>query len=910
LLLAGRPVVATACPFCSAVSLTFAQEIAQSQVAVIARLVEPPTSASLSPRADGPLPKGRFVVVETLKGGDLLEGAELLDVDGVRQIETIMLEVKPAGSTYLLMAIVCLLTTASMQAQTAISPTTWTGHGASTSGASAFTTLPASTTPGSSAVVISQWDRGATSYTSAGSSYNSNNWTSGSSLSAAQSANSYVYFTVTTNASTEVEVTNVTVETQVSSTGPGNSAMTYSIDGGTEVTFGSAVSPSSRGSGITYTFSGTMHLCANQTATFKLYGWNATGSTGTLRINNNTSITATYITAVSDSAAASPTAFCAGGTLNLYGSYRGGVSAYSYAWSGPASFTSTVANPVITSASAAAAGTYSLVVTDGYSCRDTATATVTVSAPPTITATPAAPSICFGATGVRLTASGAGAGGTYSWTPSAGLTSTTTDTTTALPAATATYTVTGTTAAGCSNTYSVTVSRVSGVSITSSTRAVCSGDSATLTSTPTGTWATAAASVVSVHPATGVIYGVSPGTALLTVTTSGGCTDTITITCNPGVVLTAMPDSVCEGATTSWSATPAGGVWTSFTTAVASVDVSTGTIYGVNAGVSFIRYSTFAGCSAISGITVNALPTISGASTLCTTASTSLSPSIPGGTWSSSTPAVASVDGTGNVVGVSAGSANITYNAPTGCQVVFPMVIVGTPSPISGTGPLCVGSTFMASATPVGGAWSISNAGVATVNASGMVTGRAAGTAIVTYTIGGSCYSIASFTVNPLPTVTGTPQVCAGSSVSLSATGGAGTWSTSDASVASVDGTGTVTGVAAGSVFISYTLSATGCSGVYSFTVNPLPAAIAGPSTLCVGSITVYTDASAGGSWTTANAAVASVQTTGPTSATGYGVAIGSTTFTYTLPTGCAITQNVNVSTVPAITGAGNVCQG
>jgi len=105
LLLAGRPVVATACPFCSAVSLTFAQEIAQSQVAVIARLVEPPTSASLSPRADGPLPKGRFVVVETLKGGDLLEGAELLDVDGVRQIETIMLEVKPAGSTYLLMAV-------------------------------------------------------------------------------------------------------------------------------------------------------------------------------------------------------------------------------------------------------------------------------------------------------------------------------------------------------------------------------------------------------------------------------------------------------------------------------------------------------------------------------------------------------------------------------------------------------------------------------------------------------------------------------------------------------------------------------------------------------------------------------------------------------------------------------------
>ena len=39
---------ALACPFCSAVSLTFTEEINNSQVAVIARLVEPP------PKADAP----------------------------------------------------------------------------------------------------------------------------------------------------------------------------------------------------------------------------------------------------------------------------------------------------------------------------------------------------------------------------------------------------------------------------------------------------------------------------------------------------------------------------------------------------------------------------------------------------------------------------------------------------------------------------------------------------------------------------------------------------------------------------------------------------------------------------------------------------------------------------------------
>ena len=97
------PATARACPFCSAVSLTFAQEIAQSDAAVIARLVEPPAPGSLSPRADGPLPKGRFAIVETLKGGDLLAG-EGLGPD-VGEIETILLEEKPAGTLYLLMGV-------------------------------------------------------------------------------------------------------------------------------------------------------------------------------------------------------------------------------------------------------------------------------------------------------------------------------------------------------------------------------------------------------------------------------------------------------------------------------------------------------------------------------------------------------------------------------------------------------------------------------------------------------------------------------------------------------------------------------------------------------------------------------------------------------------------------------------
>ena len=102
--LIGRPARVEACPFCSAVSLTFAQEIAQSQAAVIARLVEPPAAGSLSPRAEGPLPKGKFEVVEVLKGAPLVEEAGLTG-GSAKSIETIMLEEKPVGSLFLLMGV-------------------------------------------------------------------------------------------------------------------------------------------------------------------------------------------------------------------------------------------------------------------------------------------------------------------------------------------------------------------------------------------------------------------------------------------------------------------------------------------------------------------------------------------------------------------------------------------------------------------------------------------------------------------------------------------------------------------------------------------------------------------------------------------------------------------------------------
>jgi len=96
------PAVARACPFCSAVSLTFSQEIEQSAAAVVARLVTPPPASALSPVADGPLPKGIFEVDQVLKGSELVEQRAAGEPT---RIEAILLEDKPVGSLFLLLGI-------------------------------------------------------------------------------------------------------------------------------------------------------------------------------------------------------------------------------------------------------------------------------------------------------------------------------------------------------------------------------------------------------------------------------------------------------------------------------------------------------------------------------------------------------------------------------------------------------------------------------------------------------------------------------------------------------------------------------------------------------------------------------------------------------------------------------------
>jgi trimeric autotransporter adhesin len=89
-------------------------------------------------------------------------------------------------------------------------------------------------------------------------------------------------------------------------------------------------------------------------------------------------------------------------------------------------------------------------------------------------------------------------------------------------------------------------------------------------------------------------------------------------------------------------------------------------------------------------------------------------------------------------------------------------------------------------------------------------------------------------------------------------------------------------------------------------TVNPIPAAITGANSVCVGSATTLGDVTFGGSWTASNARATIGLTTGIVT----GVSSGLVTMSYTLPTGCYVTLPMRVNDPPTpIGGPVAVCE-
>ena len=383
----------------------------------------------------------------------------------------------------------------------------------------------------------------------------------------------------------------------------------------------------------------------------------------------------------------------------------------------------------------------------------------------------------------------------------------------------------------------------------------------------------------------------------------------VTIASQP-LAITFAKDSVCPGTTVTYSDATTGGTWSSASTAIATVGSSTGIVTGVATGSTTITYTNSSGgCYRDTVIYVVAPPSaITGTLTACVGTNTTLADATTGGTWSSGSPAVATVSATGVVTGVAPGSAIITYTATTGCYVTATVTVNTAPVAIAGaTATVCVGSTITYTDATSGGTWSSSSVSVATVGASGIITGVASGTATISYAIG-TCYVTKLVTVNPSPTITATStSVCIGSTNTLTANIAGGTWASSTPADATVSATGVVTGVAAGSAIITYTIPATGCYDTTLMTVVSLPSPITGTLTVCTGLTTSLADATPGGVWASGTPARATISAAGVVT----GVTAGTSVITYTVGSGCYVTSIVTVNTSPAaITGTPSICLG
>jgi len=234
-------------------------------------------------------------------------------------------------------------------------------------------------------------------------------------------------------------------------------------------------------------------------------------------------------------------------------------------------------------------------------------------------------------------------------------------------------------------------------------------------------------------------------------------------------------------------------------------------------------------------------------------------------TWASSNTSVATVSAGGLVTGKVAGTATITatsegQSGTAAITVTAASVPVASVSVTPASASVNEGKTVQLTATPrdsSGNAlsgrtvtWASSNTSVATVSASGLVTGKVAGTATITATSEGqsgtSTITVVRVPVASVSVTPATASVQVGSAVQLTATpkdasgspltGRTVTWASSDASVATVSTSGLVTGRAAGTATI--TATSEGQSGTATITVTPQPP----PGTSQFGHVIIVTE--------------------------------------------------------------------
>ncbi|PBQ32718.1 hypothetical protein CNR22_13350 [Sphingobacteriaceae bacterium] len=523
------------------------------------------------------------------------------------------------------------------------------------------------------------------------------------------------------------------------------------------------------------------------------------------------------------------TSACSGSTAILSAS-----GASSYNWNpGFLSGASQTLNPTATTV-------YTVTGTNPSGCATSITATLSIAPLPTLFSISSPTLLCAGEVSTLTATGGGGSGGpiSYSWSNGLG----NSGNAIASPTTTTIYTVTGSDGlCATTSTVLIQVNPVPTLTITASSLSICSGQSATLTASGATSY---------LWPQTlssGSITTVTPPltfTCLLEGSFTSGCTSTTAITISvaptPTLNISASPTSLCQGQTTTITASGAA-------TYVWNPGIITGSaqIIGPSASTNYSITGTTGACSSTNtlAITVYSPPVVFAIvvpTVICAGSNASLAAAggmtytwtngVPGFSLTGASPITNPTVTTNYTVAVSDGTC---INTTTVLLQVNPVPIL-TISPLNAS--ICSGQTATLTASGANSYTWLPGA-----SSGSMITASPASS--TSYTLQGSLLtgcattSVVPLSVSPLPSLIATASqtsVCAGVPASLSASGASTyIWSPGNLTGASIPITPSVSTI--------YTVTGTsslGCSnsetvGVAVYTLYAYASFT--PGILCVG---------------------------------------------------------------------------